>query len=202
MYGHSELTCQQKTTKALLSVPVHFDANHQFFFATNINEHIRPRFWYVVLANCDKVYGITYSIHWLNLQASSWQAEFGVNEQGLNTINLVFFLIFTSITAAYGACGRVCACQIHSSPTIVYCLWSMPIPTSILCIYISTIDMLWLIVVLVVGFFLSVPLRFCIANVICRGTHAVGQCTCARFACICWYTTHSHHHIQRIKLST
>ena len=72
VYG-KDLSCQVKQTKALLSVPVHFDAHNQFYFATNINEHIRPRFWYVVLANCEKVYGITYAIHFLNIQASAWQ---------------------------------------------------------------------------------------------------------------------------------
>ena len=54
-----------------------------------------------MLANCDRVYGIQYTMHFRNTADSAWQAEFGVNEQGLNTLSFFFFVVFSALVAAY-----------------------------------------------------------------------------------------------------
>jgi len=64
-----------------------------------IEEHVRPRFWYVVLANCaGSGYGgivdVTYKLHTFQAEMTSWNEEFGVNETGINTTYLIFFFIY------------------------------------------------------------------------------------------------------------
>jgi hypothetical protein len=98
---HKRMHCSDALSKAIVDVPVKFDKHNTFIFSTSIFEHIRPRFWYVVLANCDRVYGVQYTMHFRNSADSTWQAEFGVNEQGLNTICLIFFIVSTALAAAY-----------------------------------------------------------------------------------------------------
>jgi len=74
---------------------------------TKITQRLRPRFWFLALANCDhpeSLRDIEYEIHFLNSQQSSWEVEFGSNERGLNTLYLVFGLLYTAfiVIHSYG----------------------------------------------------------------------------------------------------
>lgn len=65
-----------------------------------VTEHIRPRFWFIAVANCasEGFQDLSYRLHFVNLEApfpQSWNREFGFNEAGLNTFYLVFFLGYT-----------------------------------------------------------------------------------------------------------
>lgn len=65
---------------------------------TYIYQHLRPRFWFLALANCkypEQLHDIEYDIHFLNSKQSSFEIEFGTNERGLNTLYLVFGLMYT-----------------------------------------------------------------------------------------------------------
>lgn len=66
-----------------------------------IHQVLRPRWWFIALINCEaSLNGVEYSMHTWQSQGTHWDREFGVNEQGLNTLNLVFFfyyLIFLTI---------------------------------------------------------------------------------------------------------
>jgi len=62
--------------------------------------HARPRFWYITAGNCenqeiDSIVGIQYSVHFLNSESGAWNREFGVNEMGLNTWYLIYFVIYS-----------------------------------------------------------------------------------------------------------
>ncbi len=77
LYNNPKMTCQEKMSKALLNVPVHFPTDawiweHQGL----VFEHTRPRFWYAVLANCKRIDFLVYNLVWVNSAASSWQKEF------------------------------------------------------------------------------------------------------------------------------
>lgn len=89
-------TCQSSYGKAIMAIPVNFNGKGEFHFETNIFEHIRPRFWYVALVNCKRIYGITYSIHWTNPNT-----EFSVNEQGMWTTHVIFLSIAGVVLALY-----------------------------------------------------------------------------------------------------
>lgn len=56
----------------------------------------RPRYFYFVLANCDKFTDVKYSIHATNM-GSSWSQEFGVNIRGV--WSLAFYLLFLKTLA-------------------------------------------------------------------------------------------------------
>lgn len=68
-----------------------WDQNNQFHNNPIylIEQHTRPRFWYTVIANCQPTAGggfsgVKYTIHDLNtFDTSSWNTEFGVNDQGV-----------------------------------------------------------------------------------------------------------------------
>jgi len=69
-----------------------------------ITQKTRPRFWYVVLSSCDAngTGLVHYHVHFLNTEQNSWNHEFGVNEMGLNTLFLCFFIFYTIfITVQY-----------------------------------------------------------------------------------------------------
>jgi len=60
-----------------------------------IGQNIRPRWWYFALVNCGTdLQDVTFEAHAWQTQSSNWEMEFGVNEQGLNTLNLVFFFFY------------------------------------------------------------------------------------------------------------
>ena len=98
IYSAHTTTCYSTYSKAKQVVPVHFDSRGHFEFDTNIFEHVRPRFWYVALVNCNRVYGVTYSIHWTTLDS-----EFGVNERGLWTYHLIFLVVTGVLLLVYAS---------------------------------------------------------------------------------------------------
>jgi len=65
-----------------------------------IIQRARPRFWYVVLVGCTQLpletrfRNIGYRVTMLNVRATNWNIQFGVNEQGLNTLYLLYFWIY------------------------------------------------------------------------------------------------------------
>ena len=66
-----------------------------------IKQGVRPRFWFAVLYNCNEEYGVrpisdvSYEVHFLNIQQTDWDHEFGTNERGLNTMYLIFVIVFS-----------------------------------------------------------------------------------------------------------
>lgn len=84
------------------SSPDGWVTTHQY-----ITQRLRPRFWYLALANCknpESLKDIEYSIHFKNMQRSSWEIEFGSNERGMNSLYLVFLMLYTVFIGihAYG----------------------------------------------------------------------------------------------------
>jgi hypothetical protein len=70
------------------------------FAQLSVTQKSRPRFWFVVIFNCDgtqvkPIRDIEYEVHFLNVQQSTWDAEFGTNERGLNTMYLIFIILYT-----------------------------------------------------------------------------------------------------------
>jgi hypothetical protein len=57
----------------------------------------------VVLSSCDAngTGYVNFHVHFLNIQENSWNIEFGVNEMGLNTLFLVFFIYYTIFIAVH-----------------------------------------------------------------------------------------------------
>jgi len=81
------------------------------FELKRISQNLRPRWWFITLINCDSnLKEVTYNVHAVQAQSSAWDKEFGVNEQGLNTLNLVFFfyyLVFFAIhTVGFHRLGK------------------------------------------------------------------------------------------------
>ncbi|GAB5368768.1 hypothetical protein AAMO2058_001348300 [Amorphochlora amoebiformis] len=77
---------------------VHFDEDRNWVMPhIHVHEHQRPRFWYVVLANCKGFHGVEYKAEFLN-QGPYWKREFGVNEQGLNIISSVFLSFYSCMS--------------------------------------------------------------------------------------------------------
>jgi len=75
-----------------------------------INQNARPRFWFVVLANCNAetdlfspVKDVKYEVHFVNSPdiVSKWQLEFGSNQMGLQILYLVFFLLYMPFMAVH-----------------------------------------------------------------------------------------------------
>lgn len=60
-----------------------------------IHQVMRPRWWFITVINCaGALKDTTYTMHTWQSQSSHWDKEFGVNDQGLNTLNLVFFFYY------------------------------------------------------------------------------------------------------------
>jgi GPR180/TMEM145, transmembrane domain len=94
VYNKESLSCKAKINQARNSTAVHFTSNDASSSTiARIHEHMRPRFWYIVLANCEGFYKVDYTIQFRN-QGSMWFAQFGVNEQSLNTLYVVFFILY------------------------------------------------------------------------------------------------------------
>jgi len=88
------LPCSQMIAQSRNSTGIRFSRNGRWEMPlARIHEHVRPRFWYIVAANCVGFTEISYEIKFTN-QGGSWKNQFGVNEQGLNTIYLVYFLVY------------------------------------------------------------------------------------------------------------
>lgn len=60
-----------------------------------VHQVARPRYWFIVLANCaGTVPEVEYSAHLVNAARGAWSRELGTNVMGLNTMYLVIFLLF------------------------------------------------------------------------------------------------------------
>ncbi len=91
----------------------------------HVHEHKRPRIWYIVVANCGKLAGnpsrddragagayaedtstssgvikVAYNAKFVN-QGPQWKKEFGVNEQGLNILFGLFFLLYLGLCCSH-----------------------------------------------------------------------------------------------------
>jgi hypothetical protein len=70
-----------------------FLGNHTWHMPTlPVVEHVRPRFWYVVLANCRVIEEVPFEVRFLG-RGTPWNAQFSVDEKGLNSV-FVGFLFF------------------------------------------------------------------------------------------------------------
>jgi len=67
-----------------------------------ITQNVRPRWWYVAIGACYNDFSqIGYQMHMYQMQHSSWNKEFGVNEMGLNTLYLAFFFYYVILIAVH-----------------------------------------------------------------------------------------------------
>ena len=62
---------------------------------STISEHLRPRTWFVVIAdrNCRPFKDVKYTLTMLNGD-SAWSRQFGVDERGLNTFYLCSTIMY------------------------------------------------------------------------------------------------------------
>jgi len=82
-----------------------FDSSGVSSTEISITEVTRPHFWYLVLVNCNGGYeDIHFRLTATNILSSNWNKQFGVNEQGLNSLYLVYFFVYTIfvMTHLYG----------------------------------------------------------------------------------------------------
>lgn len=94
MVYHQDIPCVAKISKSRNSTAIRWNQNGRWVMPlARIHEHVRPRFWYIVAANCMGFDDIAFEVKFKN-QGGDWKNEFGVNEQGLNTLYLCFFLIY------------------------------------------------------------------------------------------------------------
>jgi hypothetical protein len=78
------------------------DAN-TFFAKIGIHEHVRPRWWWIYLADCNETatFGdMTFDLHWEQNTSDDWSREFGMNDKDLNTVYLVYLVIYIGLVCA------------------------------------------------------------------------------------------------------
>jgi len=107
---HSSKPCWEKVqaAKNFPGFNVNWDTNKQWRAnpSYKIEQHARPRFWYTVIANCHQAApggftGVKFTVHDLNtFNTGNWNTEFGVNDQGLNTLYVFYFIVYTLLVAA------------------------------------------------------------------------------------------------------
>jgi hypothetical protein len=100
------------------STPFSFGSDGVSVTFVNVKESRRPRFWYLVLVNCNGGYqDIHFRVTFTNVLSSHWNKQFGVNEQGLNSLYLVYFFVYTIfvMTHLYGVrkLSRETAAYVH-----------------------------------------------------------------------------------------
>lgn len=91
--------CSEARSKAKnLNVPynVVFSTAGEYHMTGQIHQVVRPRYWFVVLANCaaQNVPAVDYVAHLVNSARGPWSRELGTNVMGLNTMYLVMFLLY------------------------------------------------------------------------------------------------------------
>lgn len=99
--GYKVSTCEGKRSYAMdwnnasmdvqSSFQVKWDLNNAY--ASNqfsIYEHLRPRFWYYAIANCEPFKDIEYTIEFKNVIYSPFNQQFGRDIKGLNIAYLFF----------------------------------------------------------------------------------------------------------------
>jgi len=66
------------------------------------DETQRPHFWYFALVNCDKPSTkVDYTVHAWQSHERWWSAEFSFNDRGLNTLYLVFAILYPILLLAH-----------------------------------------------------------------------------------------------------
>ncbi len=69
----------------------------------DITERFRPRYWYVVAANCDTLISLpSYTLHFVN-----FGSELAVDEQGLFETNLTFFFVYIVLVSLHVWAHRI-----------------------------------------------------------------------------------------------
>ena len=110
--GAPSLTCTQKhdAAPADLRFPVVWDGNNEFHATAHVLNSMRDRAFYAVLSGADNndgaddcralTTGVSYSIHFTN-PSEGWNwSEFGVNEQGMNIMYVVFMFAYLGLVGA------------------------------------------------------------------------------------------------------
>jgi len=100
-----------------------------------VHEHERPRFWYVVLANCKGFKDIHYEAIFMN-QGGTWKREFGVNMQWLNVVSFIFVGIYILLvfrceiqrrilerSNSYHVLSQALSCTVVAQCVAVTCTW-------------------------------------------------------------------------------
>lgn len=87
--------CKDKLGLAKGHFDVDLKGEKMYHGSSWIAQHIRPRFWYVVLANCEGFTNVEYAVHFVNVNRGVTNREFGTNDQGINWIYLTFGCVFT-----------------------------------------------------------------------------------------------------------
>jgi len=71
--------------------------NESIQFSIYVHEHLRPRWWWVYVVNCNASdytsFSLSYDAHFIQHHQPQWNKEAGVNDRGLNTMYL-FYLVF------------------------------------------------------------------------------------------------------------
>jgi hypothetical protein len=69
-------------------------------FSLTISESARPRYWFFTFARCNPTapgfQNVDFRIH-ATQESASWSKEFGYNENGINTLYIVFMFLFSVV---------------------------------------------------------------------------------------------------------
>jgi len=98
VYTNPGYNCVQRSQSPIIPpIPIGpFTMN----ITVDVNDHSRPYYWYFAVSNCD-VNSVTvdYSAQFYQFQAN-WNRQFSFDEQGLEAMYLVFFILFILLVAA------------------------------------------------------------------------------------------------------
>jgi len=75
--------------------------NESFQFSIYIHEHLRPRWWWVYVVNCNaslyESFSLSYDAHFVQHHQPQWNKEAGVNDRGLNTMYLFYLIVYIGL---------------------------------------------------------------------------------------------------------
>eukprot|EP00927_Polykrikos_kofoidii_P070961 TRINITY_DN67312_c0_g1_i1.p1 TRINITY_DN67312_c0_g1~~TRINITY_DN67312_c0_g1_i1.p1 ORF type:complete len:483 (-),score=68.38 TRINITY_DN67312_c0_g1_i1:328-1713(-) len=93
----SKLPCAEKLKHARrdMPLPANFaDLSGGFHTKILVNEHLRPRWWFVAIADCSgQPITVAYNVHMWNL-LRGWQQEFSMDHSGVYYVSVVFLVVF------------------------------------------------------------------------------------------------------------
>ncbi len=100
------LLCEQKLEKAELYQQIVFSQEQPQTFTARLPviQQTRPRFWFLVFTSCSNPEYLKYlewEAHFYQAKKDAWNQEFGENEAGLNTLYLIFFLLYLALTSCH-----------------------------------------------------------------------------------------------------
>ena len=115
VYHNSSLSCQQR-----LKWPIHHGTDYRLRPTTNssklysctnpIVEHQRPRTWFAANVKCAAISDVQYKLTFLD-GSRGWYQQFGVDNRGLNTFRLPFFLYCSGkLIEAMAKHSNLCGC--------------------------------------------------------------------------------------------